>query len=61
MILREIYYLAQFSSEKVKYDHLMKKLTKQLITNGQPIELIDGDTLRFISNLYENMHQEEKE
>lgn len=56
MILREIYYLAQYSSEKLKYDHLLKKLTKQLISNGQPIELIDGDTLRFISNTYDNLH-----
>jgi len=36
----------------------MRQLSKQLIRNGQPLELIDGDTLQFISNIYENIYSE---
>ena len=36
----------------------MRQLSKQLIRNGQPFELIDGDTLQFIYNVYENIFSE---
>ena len=39
----------------------MRQLSKQLIRNGQPLELIDGDTLQFISNIYENIYSDDKE
>ena len=39
----------------------MRQLSKQLIRNGQPLELIDGDTLQFISNIYENIQNDKEE
>lgn len=54
-IMRELYYLGKYTKKEVREDHLMlfKDLAYRQISNGQPFELIDGDTLQFISDVYD--------
>ena len=57
--MREIYYQAIFGKEKQQNEQCFIDFSKQLIKTGQPIELIDGDSLSFISDIYDKIYNKD--
>ena len=51
-VSREIYYHSIYSQQKNKNKAFIKDYFKQLMKTSQPFEIIDGDTLEFISEVY---------
>eukprot|EP00347_Sterkiella_histriomuscorum_P024480 403330967 len=57
-IIRELYLLGQYranDNEKTKYRRQYNELCYQLIDNTQPFEVIDGNNLSFVSDVYEDL------
>jgi len=56
-IIRELYHIYRNDrvDEKNQEKQYFPRISKQLISCGQPFEIIDGDNLHYISNFYQNL------
>ena len=56
LLSRELYYLGYYSDKGRKEDY--QQLVKHFENTGQPFELVDGDTLNFVADTYQNLFDE---